>query len=591
MKFRIMQIIIGLWCLVSSVSAQNSDAPKQLSRTYLLTNCFVVKQPGTILPKQNVLIQDGFIMDVAPSIKAPFDAQIIKADSMYVYAGFIDGHSNTGIAKPENKERGDRGNAEQINIPTLEQSGVYTHRNSLETFKSSDKSVSEMRSIGVTVSQVAPRDGMLPGQSAIFLLGEGANDKLLLRNNSVQNATLDPARGTFPSTSIGVIAKFREVYKNANIAGSHEEKYKANAIGLSRPDFSKELIAFYPFTAKKQAINVMATQTKDVHKFLSLQDELGFNMNIANVKQGWHYIDKIKAKNIGVFLSLELPEEEKEKKDSTIVKKDTLSVTKDTSKMETGGKVQGEPKKLATIEEKDNVDFDTKRIAAYNDYVNQAAKFEKAGIPFAFSFHTVKPGDVKKNLQRMIKSGLSENAALAALTTNPAKLLGISSQVGTVEKGKIANIVITSKPYFDEKSIIKYVFVDGKKYDYNTSNISKSGDNKRDEKSSLVNGVWSFSVSIAGETQTGTLTITGSSDKLSVVTKTDKGNNEDTGFDIKLEGKNLLFAITVEMEEPTKVLFDLNFDKDSYSGKIDLGSMGIFPISGSKVSDPKTSLE
>ncbi|MBK9567784.1 MAG: hypothetical protein IPO37_22260 [Saprospiraceae bacterium] len=61
----------------------------------------MVKQPGTILPLQNVLTKDGVIADIGPVIKPPFDAQIIKADSFYVYAGFIDAYSNVGVARPE----------------------------------------------------------------------------------------------------------------------------------------------------------------------------------------------------------------------------------------------------------------------------------------------------------------------------------------------------------------------------------------------------------------------------------------------------------------------------------------------------------
>ena len=72
--------IICIFC-IQTISAQNSDAPKLLSNTYFLQNCFVVKQPGTILPLQNVLIKDGVIADIGPVIKPPFDAQILKADS------------------------------------------------------------------------------------------------------------------------------------------------------------------------------------------------------------------------------------------------------------------------------------------------------------------------------------------------------------------------------------------------------------------------------------------------------------------------------------------------------------------------------
>ncbi|MBK8887681.1 MAG: amidohydrolase family protein [Saprospiraceae bacterium] len=110
--------------------------------------------------------------------------------------------------------------------------------------------------------------------------------------------------------------------------------------------------------------------------------------------------------------------------------------------------------------------FDVKKEQSIKEYLSQAALFEKQGILFGFSFLNVKPSDIKNNIRTLIENGLSEDAALAALTTNPAQILGINNVSGTVEKGKIANLIITDKPYFNEKSAVKYTFVDGRKYEY-----------------------------------------------------------------------------------------------------------------------------
>ena len=96
-----------------------------------------------------------------------------------------------------------------------------------------------------------------------------------------------------------------------------------------------------------------------------------------------------------------------------------------------------------------------KKKKSHDEYVSQAAMFEKQRINFSFSTLDTKSKDIRSNILRMVKGGLSENGALAALTTNPASLLGISAMAGTVEQGKIANIFITDKPYFEEKSKIQ----------------------------------------------------------------------------------------------------------------------------------------
>jgi hypothetical protein len=338
-----MQIgkIVKFWAVVvlftsamPDVIGQNSDAPKPLSATFYLQNCFVVKQPGSILAGQNVIIKDGFISDIGPVLKAPFDAQIIKADSMYVYAGFIDAYSNVGIAKPET--RTERPRVQDPGNPPNDIAGITPQIQASDVYKSSDKSVADMRAAGFSISQSTPRGLMLPGQSSIYLLGDGANDKMLIRSGAAQTFQLEVNRGVYPSTSIAAIAKFKDLYKNASIAGAHDEKFKLAPLGLSRPDYSKELMSLYPVTNKKMPLYFVAQKTKDVHKALTLRDELGFELILAEVKQGWHYKDRIKKNNIPILLSLELPEEEKadaKKEDAKGEKKDTTA-SKEVKKVE-----------------------------------------------------------------------------------------------------------------------------------------------------------------------------------------------------------------------------------------------------------------
>ncbi len=558
--------------LTNSVG-QNSDTPKPLSTTFYLQNCFVVKQPGVILSGQNVIIKDGFISEVGPILKAPFDAQIIKADSMYVYAGFIDAYSNVGIAKPET--RTERPRVQDPGNPPNDIAGITPQILSSDIYKSSDKSVGDMRAAGFGISQSAPRGLMLPGQSSLYLLGDGANDKMLIRSGFAQTFQLEVNRGVYPSTSIAAIAKFRDLYRNAAIAGAHEEKFKLAPLGLSRPDYSKELMSLYPVTTKKMPLYFVAQKTKDVHKALSLKDELGFDLILAEVKQGWHYKDRIKKNNIPVLLSLELPEEEKaetKKEDGKGEKKDSAA-TQEVKKIE----------KKEVNPEKD--DFDKKKQQSVKEYLAQASVFEKEGIKFGFSFLNVKPGDIQKNLRRLIENGLSENYALAALTTHPAQLLGLSNMAGTVEKGKIANLVVTDKPYFSEKVAIKYVFVDGKKYDYVEK--AKKADAKPSEAGKLA-GVWSYTVDVPGSTQKGKINIVKNDGTYKITVIDDSSPNEiDTAADVNVDGNKVTFNIMANMGQPVKVDFDLQFEDKTYKGSVSVPQFGSFPIKGDFESDPK----
>jgi hypothetical protein len=568
-KYRVNAMIF-LGCFMFCISfGQNSDAPKAISNTILIKNCFLVKQPGQILPNQDILIKDGFIKQTGPSLKAPFDAQIIKADSLYVYAGFIDAYSNTGIPRPETKER------PKVAIPGSppnDVAGITPQYHAIDFFKQGDKSVEDMRNAGFTVSQIVPRGLMLPGYSSIILLGDGPQDKLILRGESAQNLQLEASRGVFPSTTIGVISKFRDLYRNASLSGQHEEKFLQNPTGLQRPEYLREWKALYPVTNGKKSLYFVAPKTKDVHKALSLKDELGFTMVLTEVKQGWHYLDKIKSSNTAVLLSLELPEEEKKeeaKGGKTGAAKDSVDVK--------------EKKSEPPIDPEKKL-FDEKQQKSVQEYVSQAAVFEKATVPFGFSFMNVKSGDIRKNILRMVKAGLSENSALAALTTNPAKILGLSHLIGTIEPGKLGNLVVTDKPYFDEKASLKMVFVDGKKYEF--AQKPKKGDSKPSDEPKI-SGSWSYTVEIPGVTQKGKMKIQKKGGALSVkVTSDDAPEKENEGQDVSLSGNRMNFHIITEMGQSVKVDFDLTFEDKSYSGSVSVGQFGSFPVKGDFEGNP-----
>lgn len=86
----------------------------------------------------------------------------------------------------------------------------------------------------------------------------------------------------------------------------------------------------------------------------------------------------------------------------------------------------------------------------YKKYVSQYAELQKAGIKFGFSSIDARSSQLKDNLLTIIEHGLSEDQVLAALTTNSAELLGISKIAGTLDEGKIGNLIISKGPYFEK---------------------------------------------------------------------------------------------------------------------------------------------
>ena len=186
----------------------------------------------------------------------------------------------------------------------------------------------------------------------------------------------------------------------------------------------------------------------------------------------------------------------------------------------------------------------------------------------------------------MIKAGLSKSAAFAALTTNPAKILGLSD-VGTIASGKMANIFISDKPYFDKDSKIKYTFIEGqlKEIEHKKESNKKSGEVDKEMIKSIV-GSWKYEVTTPDGNYEGDIKIDGA-ESIESITITSEGE-ENEGEDIELDGKSLGFSFDTNIQGMAVTInMTLEFSDDSFTGDASVGEFGTFPIKGNKSSSPE----
>jgi imidazolonepropionase-like amidohydrolase len=550
-------IVLMVLFLPALLSAQDDKELVPVTRTYAITNATVVQAPGRKIDGATLVIKDGLITAVAKGASIPSDAIVIKGDSMYVYAGFIDGLTRAGVSKPkdENKEKiKDPGN------PPNDRAGINPQVDVRYFLNPADKALEDLRNLGFTVAQVVPHGNLLPGQGAIVLTGGQTPDGLVLVSKSALYSELSGAPQIYPATVLGVMAKWRDLYRQASLAKSYESTYASNRAGLERPVSDRTLEPFYPVIEQRQPVLFKAEKINDVNRVLSLKSDLGFQLMLADVKESWPLINKVKASGSKVFLSLDLPEE---------LKKDDK---KDDKKADVGAKTTAQLEKEA---------LDKRRAEAIADYAGQAASFQKAGVPFGFSTMSVKSKDVPGNLRRIIAAGLSEDAALAALTTTPATLLGLSDRMGTIDNGKMANLVVTNKPYFNEKAKVQYVFVDGVMHKMEVKETKKS-----DAPVALIEGTWtSLTQSPQGNTD-GKWTFKKDGSNYSGTVSGGRLPAPVDMKDIVLEGTSLSFNYTLNFgANNIKVEVEVTFDGDTFKGTSSVGSFGSFPTEGTK--DPK----
>ncbi len=530
-----------------------------VSRTYAITNATINQGPGRKITQATLVIRNGLITAVGKGVPVPAEAIIIKGDSLHIYAGFIDGLSRVGVAKP--KEEANRERPKDPGNPTPEFAGITPEKDVRTAISPQEKSIDEIRALGFTAAQVVPYGNMLPGSAAVILLGGKSVDAMILNGKSALFSELQGAQRAYPSTVIAVMAKFRELYRQALQAKNYETLYASNRAGLNRPTSDRILEAFYPVIDKKIPVVFEADRYLETQRIINLQNDLGFLLVLADVKEGWEAISKIKSTNTKVFLSLDLPEDKKdEKKDSKDKKPEPKA--EDTT---------------LTAEEKEALEKRKAEFLAL--YTGQAAAFQKAGVTFGFSTLSAKASDVRANLRRMIKAGLTEDQALAALTTNSAQLLGLSDRLGTLDNGKIANVVITDKPYFNEKANVRYVFVDGVMYKYDPKDAPKADAAGKFD----IVGTWTVTTNTPDGKTEEIVTIKKEGKDFSGSVSGGKLTQAVPLELVELNGTSLKYNYTVQAGgQSYKVDVQATVDATSFKGTAQVGTTGSFAVEGKK---------
>lgn len=463
-----LSVSIFVLGLLPGVSfGQRLDEVQPATQTYAIQNANVVVAPGRTVSNAIVVIEDGLITQVGRSASIPGDAHVIDGEGLNVYAGFIDGLSHAGIPEPKGTSSGSaigtQPQGQRVNRmnPPPDVAGVQPDRSASDLIKADHKSIESLRKAGFTAAHVVPHGDMLPGKGALILLAGDNSDEMVLRRDVSMFAQIKGARRVYPSTPMGVMAKMRQMYKEAGRRKQLEDRFQANASGAQRPEYDPIHYAFFPVIDGDMPVFMHTTNALEIYRALRLQTELGFPLVLGGLTEGFEYIDLLLDANLPLFATLKLPEKPKKNNDSTrtsssIASYDpSLHVTDHT----------------ATTIEIDNLEL--RREIFYKEFVSTPASFYAAGLNFGFSTKEVKPDDIHKNLKTMIEYGLPEDVALAALTTNAAAALGLSRSMGTVEQGKMANLVVTSGPLFEEDSHIKFVFVDGHKFEYKNEKKEK----------------------------------------------------------------------------------------------------------------------
>ena len=562
MPVRVCLAALAALLLVGPASSQGISAETPLrpvTRTVAITNARVVVAPGRVLDRATVVLRDGRIEAVGEGVAVPFDAQRVEGDSLTVYAGFVDAYGTAGVPKPDDPEdfEGDRGD------PPRELAGVTPDRDVRDTFDPADARIGQLRGVGFTAAHVAPRGGLFAGQGAVVLLRElqrGERGPAVVLTEPISLvAQIEPARGVYPATPMGVLAVMRQTVENARRRGAARQAFDEAAPGAARPRYDPTLDAVSTLLDGDRQLVFVAGSFLDGFRALRVSQEMGVSPILAGVPDAAPLLDRLRASRVPVFAPLALPDTVKA--DSAALALPLPSTT---------------PGEVSFVSDRRTVsyrDLDAEtsaltgqRRAAVAGSEASPGRLAAAGVPFAFGTFDVKPAEVHPNLRRMIAAGLTPDAALAALTTAPAELLGLGRELGTVEPGKLANLVVTDGPLFADSTVIERVFVEGVGYEVEDETPAGA------DPDAVVQavGTWDFEVTTPAGTQSGTFTIGGTPGNLTGSLTTDGETEPFTS--VTLAGNALSYTFTssdVGTVTTTGIITD-----DEFSGTAEVAGLG-----------------
>ena len=365
---------------------------------------------GKVFEDGIILIDNGKIIDLGIDIEIPKEAEIIDFSDKIIFPGMIDAHTHLGI-----DEAGVGWEGKDYN----EMSDPLTpHLRALDAVNPREEGIKSARENGITSVMTSPGSANVLGGQALVIKTSGIIvDDMVVKNPVGLKAAFGEnpkrvysERKESPQTRMAVAAMLRESLMQAEDYRAEKEK-KIEAGEAFKRDIKNESLLM--LLNKEVPLKAHAHRADDIITALRIAEEFELDLTLEHCTEGHVVADKIAEAGVPAAVGPSLT-----------------------------GKVKVELKEL---------DFKT------------AAVLAEAGVKIALiSDHPVTP---VKNLPLYaalaVKAGLPRNAALKAVTINAAELLGIDDRVGSLEKGKDADLVIFDGDPLDLRSSIEKVMISG----------------------------------------------------------------------------------------------------------------------------------
>ena len=394
----------------------------------------LVLQGGKLLTVSHGVIENGVLvmsggkitaLGAAGSVAIPKDSEVVDVAGMTVYPGLIDSECYLGLTEIS---------AESMTNDLVEPSDeIMPHMHVYDAFHAESELIPVARLNGITNAVVAPQSqDTLPGQDSFIQLdGRSANDMLLVRDIALPlNFTGEQRRNEswekrkFPQTRMGMAAQLRQAFLDAQDYADRWADYeKKKADAVAKPDDKKglpsplkhdlKLEALLPYLQGKNSIVLAAGGPSDLETAVGLARQFNLKFVLNHISHSQPVLDYVASLKVPVIV----------------------------------GPIYEDPK----------------NYERYDAVYKLPAELYKRGVKIAFASYDA---HAARNLPYAAgyatAFGLPPDEALRAITLSPAEIWGVADQLGSLDIGKTANVVVADGDPLDVKSDVKRVFIAGR---------------------------------------------------------------------------------------------------------------------------------
>lgn len=422
-SFSYLCLSVFICGLFSSVFAQN-DASQQnktgRAGTFAITNARIVTVSGATIENGTVLIQNGKIAAVGANVSVPAGAETVDGKGLSIYPGMIDAGTNLGLAEI--------GGGVPGSVDVAETGDMNANARAFLAVNPHSSHVNVTRVNGITSVLSMPAGGVISGQATIINLNGSTQTEMAIVPNFGLVVNF-PRITTFAGFGGGGQAiefseairqrdqrldGLRKMFKDSENYGKVQDALAADkTLPYSPKDIKMDAMRAY--ARGEKPVIFLAERERDIRAAVKFADEMKVRAIIMGGQEAWKAADLLKQRNVSVIYT-----------------------------------------NIYSLPVRDDDPF---------DYLFEApSKMQKAGVKFCIS--TGNDGSEVRDLPYHAglasAYGLSKDEALKSVTLYPAQILGIANQLGSIENGKTANIVVTDGDLLDPRTNVKYLFINGR---------------------------------------------------------------------------------------------------------------------------------